>query len=231
VIETPAQSDDAEFGNLEANLRFLEEVGLPPRPARILEIGSGRGTLLADLRARGLDVVGVEISADRIAEARARFGDVPIQQIAGTTLPFADATFDVVLSFDVFEHIPDTDAHIDEVQRVLKPGGWYLLQTPNKWTNAIFETIRWRSLTRWREDHCSLHSYGQLARRFKRHGFEGAFVDVPVVTPFFRKKVRQHLGWPGSLLLAIGNPDRLPRPLRTNFYFRARKGAAERPER
>jgi SAM-dependent methyltransferase len=223
VTALPNPSSEAEFGNLEANLRFLEQEPLPQRPARVLEIGSGRGTLLADLRSRGFDVVGVEISADRIAEARARFGDLPIQRIDGTTLPFSDATFDAVLSFDVFEHIPDTDAHLNEARRVLKPGGWYLLQTPNKWTNSVFETIRWRSFTRWKADHCSLHSYGQLARRFRRHGFEIAFADVPVVTPFFRQKVRQYLGAAGTLMLAIGNPDRLPRRWRTNFYLRARK--------
>ena len=73
--------------------------------------------------------------------------------------------FDLVLSFDVIEHIPDTERHLLEVRRVLKPGGSYLLQTPNKWTNSIFETIRWRSVSKWRVDHCSLHTYRQLRQR------------------------------------------------------------------
>ena len=50
-----------------------------------------------------------------------------------------------------------------------------------------------------------------------------AFDDVKVVTPFFRQKVRRYLGPAGPLLLAVLNPDRLPLPLRTNFYVRARK--------
>jgi SAM-dependent methyltransferase len=129
----------------------------------------------------------------------------------------------VVLSFDVFEHIPDSDVHLAEVRRVLKPGGWYLLQTPNKWTNAIFETIRWRSFSRWKVDHCSLHSYAQLRNRLSRHGFAVAFDDVKVVTPFFRQKVRRYLGPGGSALLSLVNPDRWPLPFRTNFYVRARK--------
>ena len=78
----------------------------------------------------------------------------------GDRLGFSDSTFDLVLSFDVFEHIADSDAHLAEVARVLRPGGAYALQTPNKWTNSVFETIRWRSVTAWKADHCSLHSLG-----------------------------------------------------------------------
>ena len=57
-----------------------------------------------------------------------------------------------------------------EVRRVLKPGGWLLLQTPNKWTNSIFETIRWRSFSKWRVDHCSLHNYWQPPAGCRRSG-------------------------------------------------------------
>jgi SAM-dependent methyltransferase len=221
--ENPAASADTEFGNLDANVRFLDQSGLLRPGKRILEIGSGRGTLLHLLQSRGLDIVGIETSRERIAEAQSRYSGLAVQQTSGTSLPFPDGAFDIVLSFDVFEHIRDSDAHLSEVSRVLGPGGWYLLQTPNKWTNTIFETIRWRSFTRWRDDHCALHTYGQLARRLARHGFEAQFDDVSVMTPFFREKVRTHLGAVGTAALAIVNPDRLPLPLRTNFYVRARQ--------
>lgn len=223
MTSDPANVAPPELGNLEANLTFLDGTGLLRRGATILEIGSGRGGLLDALLRRGLDVVGVDTSEARIAEARASRGDLPIRRTSGVTLPFADASFDFVLSFDVLEHIPDTDGHLAEVRRVLKPGGWYLLQTPNKWTNSVFETIRWRSFTRWRDDHCALHSYRQLARRLARAGFDATFVDVPVMTDFFRRKVRRHLGAIGAAVVAAIGPDRLPRPLRTNFYVKARK--------
>jgi SAM-dependent methyltransferase len=213
------QRDD--YGNFEANLKFLEEAGPLPAGARVLEIGSGKGRLIHHLRERGYDGHGVETSLERIQESRRLYGPMPVEQVTGATLPYPDATFDVVLSFDTFEHIRDSDAHLREVKRVLVPGGTYYLQTPNKWTNTIFETIRWRSLTAWRADHCALHSYRQLIRRFARNGFSTRFYEIPVVTDFFRRKVRRYMGVPGVALLAVVNPDRLPQPLRTNFYVKA----------
>jgi SAM-dependent methyltransferase len=207
-----------QFGNEEANLRFLEATGVLDRPADVLEIGSGTGGLLHRLLEAGHHARGVEINPDLVAESRRWFGALPIQLVEGTALPFPDATFDVVVSFDVFEHIPDSDAHLREVRRVLRPGGRYLMQTPNKWTNVVFETIRWRSFTRFRADHCSLHTPGALRRRLEAHGFKPRFYDVPVVNAFFRDKVRRHLGRPGTWLLRAVNPDRLPLAWRTNLY-------------
>jgi SAM-dependent methyltransferase len=211
----------AEYGNLEANLRFIEASGVLRADAEILEIGSGTGGLLNRLRARGCRIQGIDVNARLIEEGRAWFGELPVQHVSGTALPFADRSFDIVMSFDVFEHIPDSDAHLREVRRVLRPGGSYLLQTPNKWTNVVFETIRWRSFTKFRADHCSLHSLSELRRRFAAHGFSTHAFAIPVVNQFFRQKIRRHLGWPGLAALAIANPDRLPLALRTNLYVAA----------
>ncbi len=218
----------AQFGNLEANLRFLDLTGALVPGGRILEIGCGTGTLLHRLAGRGVAVTGVETSLERAEQGRRFYGDLPVCLVGGVRLPFPGQSFDVVMSFDVFEHIPDSDAHLEEVRRVLRPGGTYLIQTPNKWTNVVFETIRWRSFTRFREDHCSLHSLSELLARLRRHGFTPRAFDVPVVNDFFREKVRRHLGPLGLAALRVLNPDRLPLRLRTNLYVAATL-AGERP--
>jgi SAM-dependent methyltransferase len=223
TVSQPLESRAPQFGNLEANLRFLDETGLLAPSTDVLEIGTGTGALLHALLQRGCHARGVELNNELIAEGRRWLGSLPIQKVDGVDLPFADASFDVVVSFDVFEHIPDTDAHLREVKRVLRPGGSYLLQTPNKWTNVVFETIRWRSFTRFRADHCSLHTLGQLRSRFTRHGFDVTAYDVPVVNDFFRSKVRRYVGRIGLVALAVLNPDRLPLAWRTNLYVRGRR--------
>jgi SAM-dependent methyltransferase len=212
-----------QFGNAEANRRFLEAAGALMPGTDALEVGTGTGGMLHTLLERGLRARGVEINPALIAESRRWFGELPVQAVSGVALPFAAASFDLVVSFDVFEHIRDSDAHLREVVRVLRPGGRYLVQTPSKWPNTVFETIRWRSATRWRDDHCALHTPGQLRRRFETHGLAVRFFDVPVVNAFFREKVRRHLGWPGALALTIANPDRLPVRWRTNLFVEARK--------
>ena len=215
------------LGNLDANLRFIVSTGVLQPDVEVLEIGSGTGALLNELRQRGYRAQGVELRQEFIAQAHEWYGALPLTQVTGTALPFADASFDVVMSFDVFEHIPDSDAHLREVRRVLRPGGAYLMQTPNKWMNTIFETIRWRSFTRWRADHCSLHSLSGLVTRLERNGFVRVRpYDVPVVNEFFRAKVRRYAGWPGALMLQVVNPDRFPLRFRTNLYVEARKTGA-----
>jgi SAM-dependent methyltransferase len=212
-----------QFGNAEANLRFLEAAGALTPGADVLEIGTGTGGMLHALLERGVRARGVEINPALIAESRKWFGDLPVQPVSGVELPFPDASFDLVLSFDVFEHIRDSDAHLREVSRVLRPGGRYLLQTPSRWPNTVFETIRWRSFTRWRDDHCALHTPAALRRRLESHGFAPRFFDVPVVNEFFKKKVRRHLGWAGVAVLSFASPDRLPVGWRTNLYVEATK--------
>jgi SAM-dependent methyltransferase len=221
--------NQAHWGNFEANLDFLDRTAALRSPMSVLEIGCGKGAMLSHLQDKGHRVVGMDLDPRPVHEARAERGGLPVLVAHGTALPFGDGAFDIVLSFDVFEHIADSDAHLSEVRRVLRPGGAYLLQTPNKWTNMLFEPIRFtrkfglRHAFRFLEDHCALHNYWQLLRRLRLNGFDPRYCDVPVVNDFFRRKVRRFMGPLGVRLLRVVNPDRFPLPLRTNFYVQARR--------
>lgn len=208
-------------GNFESNLLFLEKSNILRPGQKILEVGSGLGFLVKHLRAKGFDVTGTEMNGQYIETAKIQNG-VDIVRMAGDKLAFPDGTFDVVLSFDVFEHIPDTDQHLQEVARVLKPEGHYLFGTPNKITNIPFEILKERSFTKYKEYHCSLHTYGELKERLAKNGFKSEFIDIPLVTTFFKAKVKKYLGWFGLVVIKIINPDKLPIFLKTNFYVIAK---------
>jgi SAM-dependent methyltransferase len=105
---------------------------------RILDIGSGEGQVarLAVAGGAGM-VVGVDPTANQVAEAARRGGGPSYARSGADALSFADATFDAVVACLVFEHIARVDAAIAEVARVLRPGGRFafflnhpLLQTP-----------------------------------------------------------------------------------------------------
>ncbi|MGE5295240.1 MAG: class I SAM-dependent methyltransferase, partial [Solirubrobacterales bacterium] len=135
-------------------------------------------------------------------------------------LAFEDGAFDAVLSFDLLEHIERVDLHVAEVRRVLKAGGHYLLQTPNKWSNVISETLTHKSL-KWRRAHPSLHTPGQLRRRLAKHGFEARFVKMNPINDYTRVKFRR-LGPLGRVVERL-DFRRLPLSLQTNLYVVARK--------
>lgn len=108
---------------------------------RILEIGSGTGMLVVRGRtAHGLDLWGIEPSAgeysaslDVARRLLAHYGlpGEAIREAPGEAIPYPDASFDLVYSSNVLEHVRDPQAVIDEAVRVLKPGGQLLLVVPN----------------------------------------------------------------------------------------------------
>lgn len=209
-------------GNIQSNIDFIDSTSLLGPSLRILEIGSGNGYLVRHLLDQGYNIVGTELNETYIKHASNELG-IELRQMAGDALDFPDDSFDIVLSFDVFEHIPETDKHLREVHRILSDGGYYLFGTPNKITNIPFEVIKEKSLTKYKEYHCSLHTYGGLRRRLAKNGFDTTFIKVSIVNEYFTSKVRKYLGRVGLILVRIINPDKLPNCLRTNFYVVAKK--------
>jgi 2-polyprenyl-3-methyl-5-hydroxy-6-metoxy-1,4-benzoquinol methylase len=110
--------------------------------ARVLDIGCGRGVLLGALADRGFEVHGVEISpeAARGADPRAEIRIASHVADAG----YEGSTFDEVIIWHVFEHMSDPRGTLDEVHRILKPGGRVVIAVPNfesaqaRWTGAAW---------------------------------------------------------------------------------------------
>lgn len=94
---------------------------------RLLEVGFGTGTDLVQFARGGAEVTGVDLTPRSIEIARRRFevyaltGEFAIGD--SENLSFDDSSFDVVYSFGVLHHTPDTQGAVREIHRVLKPGG------------------------------------------------------------------------------------------------------------
>jgi SAM-dependent methyltransferase len=100
----------------------------------VLDAGCGNGYGLAILQAAGpARLVGVDIAEDAVARARSEVGDsTEVVQGDVRDLPFEDDSFDVVVCFEVIEHIEGQDEALVELRRVLRPGGLLLISSPNR---------------------------------------------------------------------------------------------------
>jgi SAM-dependent methyltransferase len=94
--------------------------------------GEGYGSALVGQVAR--EVVGVDVAPDAVAHATRRYGSGTVRFVAAScsALPFADASFDLVVSFETIEHLEAQREMLDEFRRVLGPHGLLLLSSPNK---------------------------------------------------------------------------------------------------
>ncbi|CAM5420872.1 class I SAM-dependent methyltransferase [Streptomyces californicus] len=98
----------------------------------ILDIGCGDGTAAATAAPllTGHRLIGVDWSQDALRRARPRMGAVVRGELEHGGLPLADGCADAVLFSEVLEHLVDPDQALDELRRVLRPGG-HLISTPN----------------------------------------------------------------------------------------------------
>jgi ubiquinone/menaquinone biosynthesis C-methylase UbiE len=108
-------------------------------PGRLLDWGCGYGQVTALLRDEGVDVVAFDYRQgldaptieplERFPEIEAHVSPEPV------ALPFADGGFDTVLSCGVLEHVEDPDGSLEEIRRVLRPGGtFYVTNLPNRYS-------------------------------------------------------------------------------------------------
>jgi ubiquinone/menaquinone biosynthesis C-methylase UbiE len=104
---------------------------------RILEVACGRGGFVRELARKGAHVAGCDFSlaALRVGQEKLRAlenGTSPtLTQGDAQALPFADESFDVVVSCETIEHVPDVRKALREMWRVARPGGKLFLTTPN----------------------------------------------------------------------------------------------------
>lgn len=96
---------------------------------RIIDLGCGPGWYTAELRARGADALPVDLDPGELALAGAPPEGALVADAADMPLP--DASVDAILCSNLLEHCPRAPEVIDEIARVLKPGGWAYVS----WTN------------------------------------------------------------------------------------------------
>ncbi len=164
-------------------IRF-DELGLRPGD-RVLDVGAGFGRHVFEAARRGASTVALDHAAEEVVQTRATVGamieagEITDEQFLGvlrgdaTCLPFDDASFDVVITSEVLEHIQNDVDAIAEMFRVLKPGGRFACTVPS-W---LPEKINWMLSDEYHAPkspggHVRIYSATELSAKLRSAGLD-----------------------------------------------------------
>lgn len=181
---------------------------------RVLEVGAGFGrNLLALSKIPGATVTGCDISAVELAQARVRVAEHGLANVrlvlqpSGRELPFADNSFEIVVLWQVLEHVfskAEKQALLREVARVVASGGLVLVETPNNlfpfdYHDTGWPLVHWLLPKSWRqylihqirktEDYPPSHytTYFGIKKMLRA---AGVFAVVPLTKIYFQQSYR-----------------------------------------
>lgn len=184
----------------------------------VLDFGCGNGAQTVEFSEAGCKIIAVDIAEEDLKAFSVRLKERDSQNIQparydGAHLPLAEESIDLVLSFEVLEHVPDETAALREIQRVLKLGGEIIFSVPNK--GWIFEThgarlplLPWNRVPffSWlphfihrRFAKARIYRRRDITRLLERHGFEilrAQYITAPmdvIKSPWLKRLVRRLL--------------------------------------
>ena len=166
---------------------------------RLLDVGCGCGFVLSQVEDLFASAIGVDVSREALDFGRT-YSRSGLAVADAERIPFPDATFDHIISTDAFEHIPDDQAAILEIERALKPGGCFIVYVPCE--SGILSRTRCAGLFHSSEaspmlDHRSF-TVESLVVLVEEAGLEVEYVGYHNV--FAQELCTQVLKWVGSRL-------------------------------
>lgn len=203
------ETDGNPLQGLEEPL-FRAAVG-DPRGLSVLDLGCGTGRHALWLAANGADVTAVDFSAGMLAAARAKPGAEQVRFVVHdlhAALPFADATFDFVVSGLVLEHLRELGGFFREARRVLKSDGRAVI-------SAMHPAMFLRGAMARFTDPASgdvvvpgsfPHSVGEFVMAAARAGFRLETVDERAPDADFARgfpRAEKYIDWPMLVLLQL----------------------------
>ncbi|MFC5731320.1 MULTISPECIES: class I SAM-dependent methyltransferase [Nocardioides] len=165
----------------------FDRLGLEPGD-RVLDMGAGAGRHSFEMYRRGADVIAFDMDADELSHVKDLFvameqaGEVPVgaeadvKQGDALALPFGDGEFDRIVAAEVLEHIPADIQAIEELVRVLRPGGTLAVSVP-RW---FPEVVNWKLSVDYHNvegGHIRIYTKEELVDKVTKRGLEFVGVD------------------------------------------------------
>lgn len=163
VVADQPPTSLAEWATLKSHLATYRWATEECKGLEVLDYGCGTGYGTAMVAETAATAIGVDVAREAVGYASVRYPgpNLTFRTVSGP-LPFSDASFDRVLSFQVLEHV-DPHPYLSEVVRVLRPGGRALFATPNREVRLFCWQRPWNRwhLTEWDPD-----EFGDLLGRY-----------------------------------------------------------------
>lgn len=133
--------DHRDFGRFPKHRLRTILPAIPRSKVKMLDVGCGEGQFYDAIREYRpqLDYYGIDLSEGQVNKAKNK-GLKVVSHDVTKHWPFPDSSFDVVVAFEIVEHVFDTDFFVQECRRVLKDDGIFVLTTPN--VAALGERLR-----------------------------------------------------------------------------------------
>jgi SAM-dependent methyltransferase len=191
--------EEEEVGQRATAAAELERIERHARPGRLADLGCWTGFLMDEARRRGWQPVGVEPSEWAAERARERGFEVEVAPLLEAGLPAG--RFAAVTMGDVIEHLPDLDAPLEEVRRLLAPGGVVWLVTPDASSRvARLMGRRWWSVI---PTHVHLFTRQSIVRVLERNGFDVLEIGTSPKTFSVRYYLERLAGYSPPLARAV----------------------------
>jgi SAM-dependent methyltransferase len=228
----PAAGADGrrDYAAMKVERAMSALAGLVPG-SRVLEVGCGAGATTRAMVAARPDLVihACDLSRTAIRAARAQGREIPYVVASVNYLPYRDASLDAVVFYDVLEHIPDADRSLDEVFRVLRPGGLLAATVPAEGQPGTFEWMRWKlgwhaDMKAYAKGHVQRFTYRGLRAMLCRHGlrpvrWQYSFHLLGQVWDFWYYYARER--WGGDPGMPTDAPPTVVRRIRWRLLGRA----------
>jgi 2-polyprenyl-3-methyl-5-hydroxy-6-metoxy-1,4-benzoquinol methylase len=161
------EKESGQVRDFEPTRRVLQK--LYPEGGKMVEVGSGLGYLLRSFKDEGWDVLGV----DPWKELPPHTQEIHGIETIPTTLEKAglpDSSVDVLILLHVIEHVPDPVETLREINRVLKPGGHLVVETP-RYDTLMFKLMQHRERSVKCDGHIYFFTFDTLRRTYEKAGF------------------------------------------------------------
>jgi 2-polyprenyl-3-methyl-5-hydroxy-6-metoxy-1,4-benzoquinol methylase len=182
--------------------KLLRYAGVTPvSHPRLLDAGCGAGPALPYLQKQGFDVTASDFIYFPLLEAHKRAPDVPLLNCdLNWGVPFADASFDIILASEVIEHLSRAEVFLADARRVLRPGGVLLLTTPNLWdVRRPLARLTGKTWSGYRDPtHINLLTPARLSNLIKKAGYSRVLWKTGIKPAYSRsvRKLRLRLDLP-----------------------------------